>query len=158
MFLHCKKFDKIIDNILSCDATYYFWWILFQILGAFADPSGVPMQGMKIKNVVPGKDQSFFRSIFLVFGTFDRLRVPRHFALRIKTRLILPVSSFWLPFLVCGLKSFSKAGWDLFPSSVIMLKTKGTITASVLLARRYMCLTHNLRKQPFRIVHKGHLT
>lgn len=25
-----------------------------QILGAFADPSGVPMQGMKIKNVVPG--------------------------------------------------------------------------------------------------------
>lgn len=34
------------DFLVSC----------FQILGAFADPSGAPMQGMKIKNVVPGKD------------------------------------------------------------------------------------------------------
>lgn len=102
---------------------------LFQILGAFADPSGVPMQGMKIKNVVPGKNRSFFCPMFLVFGTLDRLRVPRHFALRIKIRIVLPLSPFWLSFVVCGLKSFSKAGWDLFPSSVIMLKTTETITA-----------------------------
>lgn len=33
-----------------------FLVLCFQILGAFADPSGAPMQGMKIKNVVPGKD------------------------------------------------------------------------------------------------------
>lgn len=27
-----------------------------QILGAFATPDGVPIEGMKIKNVVPGKN------------------------------------------------------------------------------------------------------
>lgn len=46
-----------------------------------------------------------------------------------KIGIVLPLSSFWLSFVVCGLKSFSKAGWDLFPSSVIMLKTTETITA-----------------------------
>lgn len=30
--------------------------LYLQILGAFADRDGVPMQGMKIKNVVPGKN------------------------------------------------------------------------------------------------------
>lgn len=54
-----------------------------QILGAFADRDGAPMQGMKIKNVVPGKIPSIFLSLFLgqssahmsleisLFTTFD---------------------------------------------------------------------------------------
>lgn len=35
-----------------------------QILGAFADHDGAPMQGMKIKNVVPGKITYIFYSSF----------------------------------------------------------------------------------------------
>lgn len=114
----------------------FFLRLPFQILGAFADPSGVPMQGMKIKNVVPGKTRSFFRPVFVfcffVFGTFDRLHVPRHSALRIRDSRYFSCVILLVAFCgvcVCGLKPFSKAGWDLFPSSVIMLKTRGTITA-----------------------------
>lgn len=44
-----------------------------QILGAFADQDGAPMQGMKIKNVVPGKITSIFLSCF---GAVERLHVP----------------------------------------------------------------------------------
>lgn len=48
-----------------------------QILGAFADHDGAPMQGMKIKNVVPGMTMFVYR---LFFGAVDRLHVPRNFA------------------------------------------------------------------------------
>lgn len=48
-----------------------------QILGAFADHDGAPMQGMKIKNIVPGK----IAYIFIAhFGAVKRLYVPRNFA------------------------------------------------------------------------------
>lgn len=78
----------------------------FQILGAFADPSGVPMQGMKIKNVVPGKTRSFFRPVFVFFCfvflghsiAYTSLDIPLY---AFETRVISPVSSFWLPFVVC---------------------------------------------------------
>lgn len=48
-----------------------------QILGAFADHDGAPMQGMKIKNVVPGKITYIF---IACFGAVERLHVPRNFA------------------------------------------------------------------------------
>lgn len=48
-----------------------------QILGAFADHDGAPMQGMKIKNVVPGKITYIFLTCF---GAVERLHVPRNFA------------------------------------------------------------------------------
>lgn len=48
-----------------------------QILGAFADHDGVPMQGMKIKNVVPGKITYIF---IAPFGAVEQLHVPRNFA------------------------------------------------------------------------------
>lgn len=108
----------------------------FQILGAFADPSGVPMQGMKIKNVVPGKTRSFFRPVFVFFCFFWDIRsLTRPSTFRFThSRLALfllchPFGCLLWCVCVCGLKPFSKAGWDLFPSSVITLKTRGTITA-----------------------------
>lgn len=132
--LACNALSNALNKHHKC--LLHIHWFLrlpFQILGAFADPSGVPMQGMKIKNVVPGKTRSFFRPVFVcffVFGTFDRLHVPRHFALRIRDSHYFSCVILLVAFCgVCGLKPFSKAGWDLFPSSVITLKTRGTITA-----------------------------
>lgn len=49
-----------------------------QILGAFADHDGAPMQGMKIKNVVPGKIVYTFLTV--LFGAVERLHVPRNLA------------------------------------------------------------------------------
>lgn len=48
-----------------------------QILGAFADHDGAPMQGMKIKNVVPGKSTYNF---IACFGAVTHLHVPQKFA------------------------------------------------------------------------------
>lgn len=112
-----------------------FWRLPFQILGAFADPSGVPMQGMKIKNVVPGKTPSFSRPFFL--GTFDRLHVPRHFAFcAFETRIIAPVSSYWLPSVACGLKPFSKGRVGSFSVICNHAEDKGYhYSFSTLLAR-----------------------
>lgn len=53
-------------------------WYCLQILGAFADRDGAPLQGMKIKSVVPGKN----RFSLELFGAVARLHVPRHSLLR----------------------------------------------------------------------------
>lgn len=135
--LACNALSNALNKHHKClrHNSLFFLRLPFQILGAFADPSGVPMQGMKIKNVVPGKTRSFFRPVFVCFFCFWDIRsLTRpstfrftHSRLALFSCVILLVA--FCGVCVCGLKPFSKAGWDLFPSSVITLKTRGTITA-----------------------------
>lgn len=42
--------------IAEAEGCYHLGLSFFQILGAFAVRDGVPMQGIKIQNVVPGKN------------------------------------------------------------------------------------------------------
>lgn len=46
-------------------------YLVLQILGAFAVRDGVPMQGMKIKNVVPGEVS---HSMFTITSQYTLLR------------------------------------------------------------------------------------
>lgn len=61
----------------SHGVTHLFRVFLLQILGAFAVRDGVPMQGMKIKNVVPGKNSV---SLWNCLGQSIANVSPRNFA------------------------------------------------------------------------------
>lgn len=52
----CYQAVLVLVGMDSHGIPHSFWYYRLQILGAFAVRDGVPMQGMKIKNVVPGKN------------------------------------------------------------------------------------------------------
>lgn len=66
-----------------------------QILGAFVVRDGAPLQGMKVKNVVPGKIQMFFLQTFeaidrpyLDISLFTTLETPQSLMLTIKVSVV----------------------------------------------------------------------
>lgn len=56
----CHQAVLVVVCIDGCGVIHSLMQCFLQILGAFVGRDGVPVQGMKIKNVVPGKKKSFF--------------------------------------------------------------------------------------------------
>lgn len=56
-FLNTNHLQLSVVCLWDTGPVFQYYFTLLQILGAFAVRDGVPMQGMKIKNVVPGETE-----------------------------------------------------------------------------------------------------
>lgn len=83
--------------------------LYLQILGAFADRDGVPMQGMKIKNVVPGKNCVSLWNCSGQSIAHMSLDISLFRHSNLASNLFF-FSFFLVAFVICGLTLFSKEG------------------------------------------------
>lgn len=108
LFLFGMNIHGVTDNFVF--NTFFY----LQILGAFADHDGVPMQGMKIKNVVPGRNSFLCLSVLCfveLYGAVDRICVPRLFAFAtFDTRINSFTSSLLLLLFVCEVRGGKNVG------------------------------------------------
>lgn len=117
----------VLVGMDSHGITHSFWYFHLQILGAFAVRDGVPMQGMKIKNVVPGKNSVTLWNCLgqLIANMSLDISLLRHFE--------TPHSFFFLGCFCCPrsvwTRSVKKEGGVLLVLSVFMSEDAGSSSA-----------------------------